>query len=110
LGNNNVYRIERIRGMFIVLLFLGVLSIICGITIKYKKWLWLHQGLIKRPVDIEKYTNYMGILDVVSGIIFIGIGVMFHFYNISDAIIFIMLTIYVAFTIYGEIKYRIIKH
>jgi hypothetical protein len=93
--------------MSILLLFFGSLSIICGITIKYKKWLWLHQGIVKRPVDVNKYTNYMGILDVITGIIFIGIGLMYNFYNISDAIIFIMLNIYIAFLIYGEVKYRI---
>lgn len=95
--------------MSIVLLFLGVLSIICGITIKYKKWLWIHQGLVKRPVDVEKYTNYMGVLDVIAGIIFISIGLIFNHNNIPDASIFIVLIIYFAFTVYGEIKYRLIK-
>jgi hypothetical protein len=95
--------------MSIVLLFLGVLSIICGITIKYKKWLWIHQGLAKRPVDVNKYTNYMGILDVIAGIIFISIGLIFNRNNIPDASIFIVLIIYFAFTIYGEVKYRVIK-
>lgn len=93
--------------MTIASLFLGLLFIVGGITIKTKKWLWIHQGFDKRPVDIDKYTKYMGNIDIVLGIIYIFVGVMFHYFKIPDIAAFIILIIYIALTIYGEIKYRI---
>ncbi len=92
--------------MTILLFILGLFFIACGITIKYKRWLWIHQGLIKRPVDIIKYTNYMGIIDVIAGTIYIIVGIMFYYFEMPTILVFIILIIYCISTIYGEVKYR----
>lgn len=92
--------------MMIASLFLGLFFIICGIAIKNKKWLWIHQGLMKRPVEVDKYTYYMGIIDIITGIIFIMVGFMFYYFKISSKVMFIIFILYCAFSIYGEVKYR----
>jgi hypothetical protein len=93
--------------MTIAFLLFGLLFVVGGITIKAKKWLWIHQGFFKRPVDVDKYTKYMGNIDIIAGIIYIFVGVMFHYFKIPDIAAFIILIIYIALIIYGEIKYRI---
>ncbi len=93
--------------MNILFLFLGLFWIMCGIGIKVKKYLWIHQGLYKRPVDVDKYTNYMGIVDMIAGICCIILGFLFCFITISDKVIFILSIIYCTLIIYGEAKYRI---
>lgn len=92
--------------MSIFLLFIGIIFILTGINVRKKKWLWFHQGFVKRPVDIEKYTKYMGTLDVIAGIIFFMLTFLSFYYVITKNIAILFLLIYCVFCLYGEFKYK----
>lgn len=94
--------------MVLYLIFMGCLFIIFGILIKTKKWLWIHQGVCKRPVDINKYTKYMGILDIVMGLFYILIGIIFYCIKlkIPSWLLLIILAMNIVLIIMGENKYK----
>lgn len=93
--------------MSIVTIILGILWVLCGIAFKFKKWLWIHQGIIKRPVDVNRYTDYMGIVDIAAGICYIIAGIIDYFYQVPEETFFLIFIITCCFVIHGEFKYRI---
>lgn len=93
--------------MQMILLILGLYLILSGIAIKNKKWLWIHQGLIKRPVDTERYCKYMGLADAAFGSIYLLLHILSSYLYISEIIIAIVFVCYVIILVYGERKYKV---
>ena len=92
--------------MKIGFLVIGLYWIIVGIVVKRKKWLWIHQGIYKKPVDVEGYSNYMGFIDIVAGISCVMLGAISFYVNIPYIVAFIILITYSVLTLYGENKYK----
>lgn len=89
-----------------VVIVLGVLLIACGVLTITKKWLWLQQGLCKRPVQINKYTKYMGIIDILCGLILVITEIIYFKTIIPSGITFLIFFLFISFIIFGEIKFR----
>lgn len=92
--------------MNILIIVFGLILIIVGILTITKKWLWLQQGLLKRPVHINKYTKYMGIIDIIIGVICIVLGVIYFFNNQSGNLFIVPALLLIPLDIFGEIKYH----
>ncbi|MBP1754978.1 MAG: hypothetical protein H6Q59_1376 [Firmicutes bacterium] len=93
--------------MSILLIITGVILILGGTLSITKKWMWIQQGYFKRPVRVNEYMRYMGIVDIILGLFWITFGLINYGKHVSDGLVFLSLFIYVVLKVYGEIKYRI---
>jgi len=93
--------------MSILLIITGVILILGGTLSITKKWMWIQQGYFKRPVRVNEYMRYMGIVDIILGLYWITFGLINNGKHVSDGLVFLSLFIYVVLKVYGEIKYRI---
>ena len=88
---------------------MGCWVVLCGILVKNRKWIWLHRGVRKTQVDVDKYANYMGFIDITAGILVI-LEWLFCFViqrNIIAWYVFPTLLAWVVLQLRGDIKYRI---
>ena len=92
--------------MSIMLIILGVILILGGILSIVKKWMWLQQGLVRRPVRVKEYMRYMGAVDIVCGIISIVYGMINYGRHIKDGAVLIFLLAVFLFKLYGELRYH----
>ena len=92
--------------MNIIIIVLGLILIIIGILTITKKWLWLQQGFCKRPVHINKYTKYMGIIDIIIGVIYAGLGGIYFHRIIPSSLLFGTGLMFILLIIFGEIKHH----
>ncbi len=86
---------------------LGAILTLVGVVTVIKKWPWMNQGFGRRPVDIPRYTKYMGIVDICYGVSFLIYGLYCYLKSFeSDTITFIFLITFFIFSLYGEIKFK----
>ena len=88
----------------------GAIVMISGLIIRKTRENWMTRAQRYRPVDIEKYTKFMGILGIVTGIVCIALG-FFHLYSeITAGFFLITVLVYVILSMYCERKYGRKKH
>lgn len=92
--------------MSIIYIVLGAILVLAGILSITKKWMWIQQGVAKRPVYAEKYMRYMGTADIIFGLIGIALGIFAYGKHLKDSISFTYILVYLLFKIWGEIKYH----
>ncbi len=86
---------------------LGSLLIVVGVLSVVKKWPWLNQGFGRQPMDIPRYTKYIGIVDICFGASFLIYGLICYLKNYeSDTVTFIFLVAFLIFSFYGNIRFR----
>ncbi len=93
--------------MSIAIVILGCIYILLGVTSIVKKSLWIHQGVIPRPVDKDTYSRFLGLVDIVTGILFAANGFFYHAllpYSLLFA--FVLLTAYIGLCVYAECKFK----
>ncbi len=88
--------------MSVALIVVGVILVLAGILTITKKWMWIQQGVVKRPVHVEKYMRYMGGVDIIFGLLGMALGILGYGDNIRIS----ALLVYFPIKIWGEIKYR----
>lgn len=89
-----------------MLIILGVILILSGILTIVKKWMWLQQGLYKRPVRVKEYMRYMGTIDIICGLVWICAGVINYGKPINDGMVFLSLCVFFVLIIFGEIRFH----
>lgn len=92
--------------MSIMFIVLGTIIVLLGILSIIKKWMWIQQGIIKRPVHVKKYMRYMGSVDIMFGLCWIAIGIIYYGSHIQDGIVLTSVLIYLLLKIGGEFKYH----
>jgi len=94
------------RIAFIMYSIVSVFLVVCGILTITKKWLWLQQGICKRPVHINQYTKYMGIIDILFGLIYAIAAIIYFKTAIPSGITLLILFVFISLIIFGEIKFH----
>ncbi|HHV10112.1 MAG TPA: hypothetical protein GXX75_07530 [Clostridiales bacterium] len=92
--------------MSMAFILLGTILVLAGVLTITKTWMWIQQGVLKRPVHVEKYTGYMGSVDILFGLLGIALGVLRYGKDIYDSVSFAYILAYFLIKIWGEIKYR----
>lgn len=92
--------------MSTTLIILGVILIPAGILSIVKKWMWIQQGVIKRPVRVKEYMSYMGTVDIICGLFWLAFGLINYTRHIKDGTVLISLLVYLLFKLYGEFRYH----
>ena len=93
--------------MSIVIVILGCIYILLGLSSLITKSLWIHQGVLPRPVDKKNYSRFLGIVDVVTGVLF-GANGLFYDSLLPFSLVFaiVLLVVYVGLSIYAERKFK----
>lgn len=92
--------------MNIVMIITGSILVVFGILSITKKWLWLQQGFCKRPVHVDSYMKYMGIIDIVIGALCLALGLIYRQSETLLILAAIITSIMLVLIIVCEVKYR----
>ena len=92
--------------MWYMLMILGSILILFGCILWRAKETGFLQKLIPKNVNKKKYQKFMGILSIICGLFWLILGVLFLLFDIPLITPFMVLSVYIAFVIYGEVNLR----
>lgn len=93
--------------MSIALIIAGTILILGGVLSITEKWMWLQQGYVKRPVRVNEYMRYMGMVDIIGGLFWLSVGVVKYGQHINNGLVILSGLLLVVLKIYGEFRYRV---